>query len=90
MLPWITHDIFHLQVTEEGGLECVVQKKLWRKVCAPFQFPASATSRSFTMKQYYVKLLYDFEQVYFHHYSGPLPVPPIGTHNSSLYASHIA
>ncbi|KAL3142965.1 hypothetical protein ABBQ38_003250 [Trebouxia sp. C0009 RCD-2024] len=69
--------LLYKEVTEEGGLERVVDNKLWRKVCAPFQFPASYTSRSFSMKQHYVKLLYDFEQVYFHQYSGHLPVPPI-------------
>ncbi|KAL3138289.1 hypothetical protein ABBQ32_006105 [Trebouxia sp. C0010 RCD-2024] len=69
--------LLYKEVTEEGGLERVVHKKLWGKVCAPFQFPASYTSRSFSMKQHYVKLLYDFEEVYFHQYSGPLPVPLI-------------
>ena len=67
-----------LQVTAEGGLAQVVSHKKWPRVSAPFQFPTSFTSRSFTLRENYAKLLFDFEQVYFHQYTGPRRKPPTG------------
>ena len=73
-----------MQVTAEGGLAHVTQGKKWIEVAAAFQFPASCTSRSYTLKQCYSRLLYEFEQVYFHQYSGPLPVPPSSRHSKLI------
>ncbi len=51
--------------------------KKWTEVSAPFLFPPSFTSKSFTLRKMYSRLLHDYEQVYFHHNAGP-PTPPPG------------
>ena len=65
------------QVTALGGLEAVMAAKKWTEVSQPFQFPPSFTSKSFTLRKMYSRLLHDYEQVYFHRNSG-LPIPPPG------------
>lgn len=71
-------DLFLLykQVTHLGGLEAVITGKKWSDVSVPFQFPASFTSKSFTLRKIYSKLLFDFEQVYLHRNTGPMSAPP--------------
>ncbi|KAL0030733.1 hypothetical protein WJX77_004142 [Trebouxia sp. C0004] len=71
-------DLFLLykQVTHLGGLEAVITSKKWSDVSVPFQFPASFTSKSFTLRKMYSKLLFDFEQVYLHRNTGPMSAPP--------------
>ena len=64
------------KVTVRGGYVHVVMSKDWCNVAAPFRFPASFTSRSFALREYYAKLLFDFEQVYFHQITGPRSTPP--------------
>ena len=51
--------------------------KKWTEVSQPFQFPPSFTSKSFTLRKMYSRLLHDYEQVYFHR-NGGLPIPPPG------------
>ena len=51
--------------------------KKWTEVSQPFQFPPSFTSKSFTLRKMYSRLLHDYEQVYFHRNRGQ-PVPPPG------------
>ncbi|KAL0038015.1 hypothetical protein WJX79_009721 [Trebouxia sp. C0005] len=71
-------DLFLLykQVTHLGGLEAVITGKKWSDVSVPFQFPASFTSKSFTLRKMYSKLLFNFEQVYLHRNTGPMSAPP--------------
>lgn len=64
------------QVTHLGGLEAVITGKKWSDVSVPFQFPASFTSKSFTLRKMYSKLLFNFEQVYLHRNTGPMSAPP--------------
>jgi hypothetical protein len=64
------------QVTHLGGLEAVITGKKWSDVSIPFQFPASFTSKSFTLRKMYSKLLFNFEQVYLHRNTGPMSAPP--------------
>ena len=64
------------QVTRIGGLEAVINSKKWSEVAQPFHFPDSFTSKSFTLRRMYSKLLFDFEQVYFHRNTGPLCAQP--------------
>ncbi len=64
------------QVTALGGLEAVITAKKWTEVSQPFQFPPSFTSKSFTLRKMYSRLLHDYEQVYFHHNTGPPTLPP--------------
>ena len=64
------------QVTALGGLEAVMANKKWTEVSQPFQFPPSFTSKSFTLRKMYSRLLHDYEQVYFHRNGGlPIPLP---------------
>ena len=65
------------QVTALGGLEAVMANKKWTEVSQPFQFPPSFTSKSFTLRKMYSRLLHDYEQVYFHRSRGQ-PTPPPG------------
>ena len=65
-----------LQVTCYGGLEAVISSKKWSDVSVPFHFPASFTSKSFTLRKMYSKLLFDYEQVYFHRNAGLIVMPP--------------
>jgi len=51
--------------------------KKWTEVSQPFQFPPSFTSKSFTLRKMYSRLLHDYEQVYFHRNRGQ-PLPPPG------------
>ncbi len=51
--------------------------KKWTEVSQPFQFPPSFTSKSFTLRKMYSRLLHDYEQVYFHRNRGQ-PIPPPG------------
>ncbi len=46
-----------MQVTGLGGLEAVINAKKWSEVSLPFQFPSSFTSKSFTLRKMYSKLL---------------------------------
>jgi hypothetical protein len=55
----------------------VVTGKKWTEVSGPFKFPSSFTSKSFTLRKMYSRLLHDFEQVYFFNNTGP-PVVPYG------------
>lgn len=65
-----------MQVTALGGLEAVITAKKWTEVSYPFQFPPSFTSKSFTLRKMYSRLLHDYEQVYFHRNTGPPTLPP--------------
>ena len=49
--------------------------KRWSTVSEPFHFPSSFTSKSWTLRKVYSRLLHDYEQVYFHGNRG-LPIPP--------------
>jgi hypothetical protein len=64
------------QVTALGGLEAVITAKKWTEVSQPFQFPPSFTSKSFTLRKMYSRLLHDYEQVYYHHNAGAPTLPP--------------
>eukprot|EP00798_Chlamydomonas_sp_ICE-L_P014277 gene14277-20251_t len=64
------------EVTTLGGLDHVINNKQWATVCAPFNFPAPVTSRSFLIKKLYCKALNHYEQVYFHRNTGPVLTPP--------------
>lgn len=64
------------QVTAMGGLEAVITAKKWTEVSQPFHFPTSFTSKSFTLRKMYTRLLHDYEQVYFHRNTGPPTLPP--------------
>lgn len=75
------------QVTALGGLEAVMANKKWTEVSQPFQFPPSFTSKSFTLRKMYSRLLHDYEQVYFHR-NGGLPIPPPGEPGVLLLAWH--
>ena len=70
-----------LQVTSMGGLESVIRHKKWPEVAAPFQFPPTFTSKSFTLRKFYTKLLHDYEQVYYFRHTGTA-VPPPGQNSS--------
>ncbi|CAL5223241.1 g5721 [Coccomyxa viridis] len=69
--------LLYKQVTALGGLEAVMANKKWTEVSQPFQFPPSFTSKSFTLRKMYSRLLHDYEQVYFHRSRGQ-PTPPPG------------
>lgn len=68
--------LLYTQVTRLGGLEVVINGKRWSEVAQPFHFPDSFTSKSFTLRRMYSKLLFGFEQVYFHRNTGPLVSQP--------------
>ena len=53
----------YCQVTGFGGLEAVINGKLWATVCEPFNFPVTFTSRSFVVKRLYIDALHHYEQV---------------------------
>lgn len=55
--------LFYCQVTSLGGLDAVIAGRKWSEVCHPFHFPASFTSKSFTMRKIYSQVLFHFEQV---------------------------
>ena len=68
--------MLYVQVTEKGGLQTVIKDKLWKEISAVFEFPPTCTSGSFTLRKYYVKLLHDYEQVYYFRKTGaPIPAP---------------
>ena len=69
-----------MQVTALGGLEAVIGAKKWTEVSQPFQFPPSFTSKSFTLRKMYSRLLHDYEQVYFHRNQGIPTLPPGARH----------
>lgn len=72
--------ILYVQVTEKGGLQAVIKDKLWKEISAVFEFPPTCTSGSFTLRKYYIKLLHDYEQVYFFRKTGaPIPAPYISS-----------
>lgn len=60
-------------VTKRGGLKVVSANKLWKvkllisiqEIVDQFQFPATCTSASFTLRNHYQKLLLAYEQKYF-------------------------
>lgn len=60
--------------------------KKWTEVSQPFQFPPSFTSKSFTLRKMYSRLLHDYEQVYYHRNRGQ-PIPPPG--ESSRHSCHL-
>lgn len=68
--------LLYKQVTAAGGLEAVIQGKKWIDACSPFNFPASFTSKSFTMRKIYSALLHHFEQVHFLRNTGYIVPPP--------------
>lgn len=72
---WLSYQGLEGQVTNHGGLESVVSGKKWTEVSQPFKFPPSFTSKSFTLRKMYSRLLHDFEQVYYHRNTGPPTVP---------------
>ncbi|KAK3243568.1 hypothetical protein CYMTET_46789 [Cymbomonas tetramitiformis] len=67
--------VLYTQVTEKGGLDEVIKEKRWKEISSAFNFPATCTSGSFTLRKYYAKLLHDYEQVYYFRKEGA-PVPP--------------
>lgn len=72
--------MLYVQVTVRGGIEKVIKEKKWREVASVFNLPATCTSGSFTLRKIYVKLLHDYEQVYFFNARGkpvPAPVPTV-------------
>eukprot|EP00884_Botryococcus_braunii_P012580 jgi/Botrbrau1/21322/Bobra.0184s0032.1 len=75
--------LLYIQVTNHGGLEAVVSGKKWTEVSQPFKFPPSFTSKSFTLRKMYSRLLHDFEQVYFFRNTGP-PIVPYGADGTKI------
>lgn len=65
------------RVTSLGGVQAVINEKKWNEVCSPFNFPTSFTSKSFTIRLMYTKLLHDYEQVYFFRNKGRVLAPPV-------------
>lgn len=53
----------------------VIKEKRLKEVANAFNLPVTCTSGSFTLRKIYIKLLHDFEQVYFFGTRGK-PVPP--------------
>ena len=67
----------------------VIKEKKWREVASAFNLPSTCTSGSYTLRKTYVKLLHDYEQVYFFNARGkpvPPPLPLLG--NSSHAGAH--
>mmetsp|Transcript_35852 Transcript_35852/g.60416 ORF Transcript_35852/g.60416 Transcript_35852/m.60416 type:complete len:470 (-) Transcript_35852:54-1463(-) len=67
----------YVEVTDKGGLEKVIQDKLWKEVLTAFDCPATCTSGSFTLRKYYSKFLHDYEQVYFFRNTGAPVTAPV-------------
>lgn len=61
------------EVVERGGFQQVSNGKLWREVVSALKLPSSCTSASFTLRNHYQRLLYQYEQVnYFGKTAQPL------------------
>ncbi|KAL9645546.1 hypothetical protein ABK040_000610 [Willaertia magna] len=52
-----------LQVWGRGGYEAVCENKQWTEVRDAYQVPKTCTSASYSLKMYYQKWLYPYEQV---------------------------
>lgn len=52
-----------LQVWSRGGYEAVCENKQWTEVRDAYQVPKTCTSASYSLKMYYQKWLYSYEQV---------------------------
>ena len=64
----------------------VIQEKKLKEVATVFKLPATCTSGSFTLRKIYVKLLHDYEQVYFFNTQGkpvPAPLPAVVANRST-------
>ncbi|XP_010552322.1 PREDICTED: high mobility group B protein 10 isoform X2 [Tarenaya hassleriana] len=57
------HRLF-IEVTSRGGIDRVIKDRKWKDVIGAFNFPTTITSASFVLRKYYLKLLYQLEQVY--------------------------
>ncbi|XP_010534835.1 PREDICTED: high mobility group B protein 10 [Tarenaya hassleriana] len=58
------HRLF-IEVTSRGGIERVIKDRKWKEVIGAFNFPTTITSASFVLRKYYLKLLYQLEQMYY-------------------------
>ncbi|RHZ47149.1 hypothetical protein Glove_590g40 [Diversispora epigaea] len=48
-------------VIENGGCEKICLEKSWKKICEPFNFPATCTNSAYVMKNVYIKFLEAYE-----------------------------
>lgn len=82
--------VLYVEVTKRGGYNKVVSEKKWREISSVFKFSATATSASSVLKKHYLRLLYQYEQLYFFNVqspvfstpppdSSPLSIPAVGT-----------
>ncbi|CAN8270138.1 unnamed protein product [Cochlearia groenlandica] len=58
------HRLF-IEVTSRGGIDRVIEDRKWKEVKDVFNFPATMTNSSFVLRKYYLKYLYQLEQVYY-------------------------
>lgn len=80
-VPQLGHreiDLFTLykQVTARGGIQKVIENKLWKEVAEYFSFPSTCTNASFILRINYIGYLYYYEQVKFWGVTDP-PPPPV-------------
>lgn len=64
------------EVTKRGGVQKVIEEKLWKEIAKFFQFPSTCTNASFTLRVNYITYLYYYEQVKFWGVKDP-PPPPV-------------
>lgn len=73
-------------VTALGGVESVINRKMFVVACEPFNFPPSFTNKSFVIKKLYFTALYHYEQVYFRGQSGK-PIHNININTQAILRS---
>jgi hypothetical protein len=54
--------LLYKEVTERGGFQQVSSSKLWKEIVSALKIPSSCTSASYTLRNHYQRLLFQFEQ----------------------------
>jgi hypothetical protein len=54
--------LLYKEVTERGGFQQVSNNKLWKEIVSALKIPSSCTSASYTLRNHYQRLLFQYEQ----------------------------
>eukprot|EP00873_Tetraselmis_striata_P012453 jgi/Tetstr1/432717/TSEL_022083.t1 len=68
--------VLYQKVTDHGGMEEVISKKMWKVIAVQLEYPSTVTSASTVLRRTYSQFLWHLEQVYFHSKHGSPAVPP--------------
>ena len=81
--------LLYKEVTERGGFQQVSNSKLWKEIVSALKIPSTCTSASYTLRNHYQRLLYQFEQQNFFGKTAPAMTSAVMESTTSKFSKRI-